>query len=139
MKSGEYKDCSLAHSWYCLANNIFAIHSIRNTFLLHFRRIFKPKIINSSVKLIFQQKVFESHTMYTRILEFVFFVPWLYTWAFSSYRLSHSREIKSSKSLNSGILDFMFYIFTYLSEYFRVLWIFNQIWLVRFFKLTYMS
>jgi hypothetical protein len=60
MQRRETKDGRLSHTRLGLTNNISTEHSLRNTFVLHFRRMFKSGIDNRSQQFRFQQKVFKA-------------------------------------------------------------------------------
>ena len=50
------KNCSFAHSWFCLAKNILALKGMGNSIDLNFTRMFKSALSNSSLEFIFQEK-----------------------------------------------------------------------------------
>lgn len=63
MQHRENKNCGLSSSWYSLAYHILAHNCIRYALLLHRRGLLKTALIDSSVKLILEQEVFEASTM----------------------------------------------------------------------------
>merc|ERR1719370_531298 len=67
------KNARLSHSQLRLTNNIRTQHSLWNTILLHFRRMFETTILNNKKEFLFQKKISETRRMNSNIGPLLYF------------------------------------------------------------------
>ncbi len=60
MQNSQNEDCCLAHTWFCLAQNVNTNHSLWNALLLDLWGMFEPAINDGSLQLRLQKHVFEA-------------------------------------------------------------------------------